>query len=117
MRLLIVAGMCALALGCTRATPDGVTSTEIERQFAAAHPDVPLDRVARFYARERDGSIRAIYLFANEGYDPIEGKAGQSTWTSPDDLPLVFDGGCSVINVNYDPVNRKLKSVYCNGVA
>jgi hypothetical protein len=113
--LLILLG---LAAACTPiADRDKALAAEIERQVAAAHPSLPMKRFARFYAHETDGSIRAVYLYANEGSEPILGKAGSVIWTTPDKLPVVYDGGCSVVTVTYDPGPKKLTGARCNGVA
>jgi hypothetical protein len=98
-----------------RASNDSATAAEIERKVIAAHPDLSMKRFAQFYARESSGTVTAVYLFANEGYQPPEGRAGQSTWTAPEKLPVVEDAGCAVITVKYDPSHQKLSSVACNG--
>jgi hypothetical protein len=92
-------------------------AAKIELLVVASHPDLSLKRFARFYAREGDSSITGIYLFANEGQQPIEGKAGEVTWTTPDKLPAVEDGGCSVVTVKYDLRHDRLTGVECNGDA
>jgi hypothetical protein len=92
-------------------------AADIERQVVAAHPDVHLERFARFYAHDGEGSVTAIYLFANEGHEPIIGKVGERRWTAREKLPLVNDGGCWVINVKYNVPRHQLVSVECNGVA
>lgn len=110
--------LVTLTSGCSRSNnADRVLATDIERQVATAHPDIAIERFARFYAHEQNGSVQAVYLFANEGYVPIAGKAGTSRWTTVDDLPVVYDGGCTVLNIRYDARNRKLLWVECNGDA
>ena len=29
--------------------------------------------------------------------------------------PMVLDGGCSVVNLTYDPARKKVTSLFCNG--
>lgn len=101
------------ACGSPRAS-DAATAAEIERQVVAAHPGITLKRYARFYAREADGSVSGRYLFANEGYEPPEGKAGRVAWTTAAKLPIVEDGGCAVITVRYDPDQKRLTAFECN---
>jgi hypothetical protein len=44
--------------------------------------------------------------------------ADQRRWVDDTDkLPLIMDGGCSVITVIYDPKAGEVKSAYCNGEA
>jgi hypothetical protein len=109
---------CALAgsFGCAPPVgSDRATAAEIERQVVAAHHGLSLDRYARFYAREADGSVRAIWLFADKGHEPMVGKAGQSVWTAPGKLPVVEDGGCAVLTIRYDAAHKRPASVECNG--
>mgnify|MGYP005821901355 FL=1 len=45
-------------------------------------------------------------------------KRGASRWfSSVDDLPYIFDGGCGFIEVVYDPAIDRIVSVQCNGYA
>jgi hypothetical protein len=36
---------------------------------------------------------------------------------SAHDLPIVFDGGCDIINIRYDVSKKRFIDVFCNGVA
>ncbi|RYY76307.1 MAG: hypothetical protein EOO52_01985 [Gammaproteobacteria bacterium] len=38
-------------------------------------------------------------------------------WIQPDSRPLMADGGCRVIHVEYDLINKKLIKTWCNGEA
>ena len=96
---------------------DNALATKIERKLIAKHPDIVLKRFARFYSHDSVGFVSAIYVFGNEGYEPIAGKAGQIYWVSPQNLPVVDDGGCSIINLSYHKWTGTLVSVACNGFA
>lgn len=96
---------------------DNVLSTAIEAQVIATHPEVELDRYARFYFHENEDYVIGTYLFANEASEPLEGRAGETYWVAPSDVPMVMDGGCSVFNVRYHLLTETLVSAFCNGDA
>jgi hypothetical protein len=118
LRNSAIIGACALIAACDFSkSSDSVLASKIERQAIAAHPDFDVARYARFYSHGNAGFVSGIYLFANEGYEPYYGKTGHSYWVSSSDLPIVDDGGCSVINVNYNSLTKTLISFTCNGDA
>ena len=44
--------------------------------------------------------------------------AGKSRWfDDPADIPTIFDGGCTVVNVEYDLTTRRVIATSCNGLA
>ena len=106
--------VASLGAGCAPAEDPEALAAEIERQVVATHPDFSMERFARFYARESDGSITGVYLFANEGRQPPEGKTGEVKWTTRDKLPVVYDGGCAVVTVRYHLERKRLAGAECN---
>jgi hypothetical protein len=63
-----------------------------------------------------DGSIREVPCPSLPKGDRV--LAGQRSWVgSTDQLPMIFDGGCSVLSLLYDPRSGELKEVECNGEA
>ncbi len=106
-----------MSVGCGQRGQNEALADEIERQVVATHPEVALERFARFYALETDGSVTGIYLFANEGHNPARGTVGERRWAAPGELPLVYDGGCALLTLKYDVRRRRLNSVECNGDA
>ena len=113
--LLLSLVAAATVGGCRQSLPEnGVLATRIERQVVASHPDVRLERYARFYAHGPNASIQAVYVYANVGYEPMYGRSGQTVWTTPAELPVISDGGCTVLNIEYDAVADALRSVRCN---
>ena len=107
--------------GCDSGVPPNghdQAMTEIEQEVRLPTTAFKLENYARYYAR--DGSrIIGVYITTvdpkNHHFDlPV----GQNRWVSEtDDLPVINDGGCSVITVSYDPGARKVESVTCNGEA
>lgn len=103
----------------------------------------PLRDYARFYAPRKGGAIIAIYsvpsppISANDRCDelrpdltsrPVECgslsaaswesvTANERRWVAERELPRINDGGCSVVNVVYDPRRQVVVSAACNGPA
>jgi hypothetical protein len=78
----------------------------------------PLNEYARYYALDGQKIVGTYTRFVdlkNSFYDlPI----GQRRWV--DDyrsLPLISDGGCTVVNVLYDDSTGQIEQAACNGVA
>lgn len=69
----------------------------------------PLASYARYYARQANGEIVAIYLRLG---DDAPGRR----WVSERDLPLVADGGCSVVTIIVES-SGTVRSATCNGEA
>ena len=102
--------------GCDHTSSAAETiASDIESKVLAKYPDVsPLDRWARFYASTPTGTVKAVYIYANEGVQPIAGRAGQREWVEPEALPEIYDGGCNVLTVEYGVEARALTSVACS---
>jgi hypothetical protein len=68
-------------------------------------------------------STRFYYGFYEDGHQVIHGEIlGEGSGRDmkihiAPTFPVIFDGGCSVINLSYDPVKRVVLSLRCNGVA
>ena len=83
----------------------------IERSVVLPRDAEPLEKYSRHYASVGDRThrvIRGIYLL------------GDSTGvfiTTAEKLPVAFDGGCSVIAVEYDALSGSFLEVSCNGDA
>ena len=115
----------AIAADPSTWTPDAAS---IQRLEASIHPgDYPkwgyagsppnLAGYSRYYAGyKRDGHR----MLAGEFVElTIEGEkpAGIHIVATPKNFPVIYDGGCSVINVLYDVDAARLVSLTCNGRA
>jgi hypothetical protein len=83
----------------------------IERSVVLPRGAEPLTKYSRHYASVGDEAhrvIRGIYLL---------GDGTGVVVTTADRLPVVFDGGCSVITVEYDALSSAFLEVSCNGDA
>jgi hypothetical protein len=145
MKLLLAAALLALfPTGSARDLRQTRLMDEIEMRVTLPKGARPLVQYARFYAEGRSGDIVGIYLLPVSPPDAgsscvqyRDGKtirlklkdcvrpksdleravAGTRTWLSrQDELPMIADGGCSVVTVAYRPSTRVLRA-FCNGVA
>jgi hypothetical protein len=75
------------------------------------------DKYARYYARAPDGSIIGLITVPLNAGDPKAWdnlEAGQRRWISDYLLiEAVFDGGCAVMRVRYDPYTRERAGPIC----
>ncbi len=106
----------AAAPGAAPVPPgDDEIAAQVESAVLARHRDIPLQRYARFYAHLPDGRVRAVYVFSNEGYPSTAGTPGEREWVDVARLPEIADGGCTVLNLEYDVRAGRLRSLDCNG--
>jgi hypothetical protein len=111
---LIFLALIALGAWWRILPADDILAARIERQVLSRRPDLGLDRYARFYAHGAHGSVWGVYVHSNVGYQPIVGRAGETVWTAPTDLPVISDGGCGVLILDYDAIADALRSFACS---
>lgn len=90
---------------------------EIESRVSLPSGARPLNEYARYYAYEH-GDVVAEY-WAPWKDDPLKDPkalaAGQRRWVHDTrDFPVVFEGGCSVVNITFEPARSRVKNVSCN---
>ena len=120
MRIWMLTMVCAvttLSSACQREPNDVLDiPVQIEAQVREQRPDLDLNRYARFYARET-GDISAVYVLGGTNHQGRNLGPGTITWVPVDGLPVIMDGGCSVVNVRYNEETKSEVSVFCNGDA
>ena len=57
-----------------------------------------------------NGIANGIYIKSDFGHGLIH-------VVKDSDLPIIMDGGCSIINIKFDLKNKKVLSAFCNGDA
>lgn len=99
---ILLAG-CAHDLGSTE---DQLMRT-IEQRVALPEGAAPLSRYRRHYAWSSGDpqAVEAVYT--------LGGKPDR-LWLSADDLPIVLDGGCSVITFKFEVARKAASNVRCN---
>ncbi|WP_242154433.1 hypothetical protein [Sphingomonas sp. BAUL-RG-20F-R05-02] len=88
-------------------------ASEIERTVVMPVGAHPIGAYTKDYALTGVGTVVGRY-----DLPPTRRPAAPGRWfDDPADIPKIFDGGCSVVNVEYDLTARKVLSVSCNGFA
>lgn len=143
MRTFLAVVPTYLVLGCT--APEEHQHDQlmdrVESQVTLPQGAGRLSEYARHYALDDKGNVVGVYVaghqssnsdetceevlenFATREVPCAESESaplpvGRRQWVGDTDgLPLVLDGGCSVITVSFDPKTDEVKSAICNGVA
>ena len=122
MKPFIVIPVLLLLAACSSAAEiqQRRTMEEIEKQVQLPAGAEKLEAYARYYAMDRNRVVgryiaRSLVDPENVYYDL---PAGQNRWIADHrNLPLISDGGCSVVDVVYDPAKQRVEQASCNGVA
>ena len=121
MRGLFVSALAlALIAGCadevaveeSATAPDehDVIMDQIEGAIELPPDASPLNQYRRHYAYD-DAKVVAVYLSLGAG-----GRDRQ--WhDNSSEFPMIFDGGCGVIHIVYDPRTEGFDEIFCNGEA
>lgn len=89
-------------------------AVEIERAVVMPERARPIDAYDRNYALTGVGTVVGRYQLASARRPP----AGRRRWfDDPADIPMIFYGGCSQVNVEYNLATRRVVTVSCNGLA
>lgn len=103
--------------GCAAAsetawTPSSAQIAEVEAHLTLPAGSQPMASYARlYYARFEHGHRELVGVFVLEIAPPGVHVVTQAK------APRVLDGGCSVVNLTYDPARKKVTSLFCNGDA
>lgn len=143
MRVTTPAVLCLVAsafTGCLEAGNDEIElEGQIEKTIVLPAGARTLGDYSRYYAKNPDGSVSAVYIIHPAGHFaavaracrevedspfpcPIADgevrlvKAGGSTWVEEAiDLPMMNDGGCMQVTFDYHPRDDKFGRLTCNG--
>lgn len=143
MKVVSVLSAMSLLTACN--TPENRQHDElmeaVESRVKLPDGAKPLSYYARHYALNDEGLVVGVYapgyrapgphqsceeLLENMTSRPVPCEedvgdrlpSGQRQWVANvNELPLIMDGGCSVITVIYDPKASMVKSTTCNGEA
>ena|SRR5215212_8111119 len=79
----------------------------IERSITLPPGAAPVAKYRRYYAWSRDdaGIVDAVYVLGGEP---------DNFWFPADDMPIVLDGGCTVISIEFSIATGEAISVRCN---
>ena len=81
---------------------------EIETGITLPDPRFKVADYTRYYRMDRN---KIIGVYIAHGMD-------ETVWVENDDqIPMMLDGGCSVVSFSYDPAKDDFDFIRCNGVA
>lgn len=87
---------------------------QIERQVRLPEGAGPLASYERSYAWQdrQDGYRKVLGVYLTP-----EGINRGRRWVAENELPLILDGGCSMITLTYDVATQRIEHIACNGEA
>ena len=140
MRAAVLAAVLVVLVLYTlfRGVPERWTVDRLEMRLASATVEgtdtVPVGAYARYYAEARPKAWnelgfttpppagtapppRGRTVIAGVLVRPADGETGGPgiRRVRANELPVIEDGGCSVVNVLYDPKEDELLGAWCNG--
>src|SRR5216683_1484350 len=96
--------------------PDRGTIDEIEAAIAMPAGAHPVAAYLRFYTGDRkDG--RPVVLGTFVLRDLLQRPAAPINIVKKADMPIILDGGCAVVNLEFDTQRKQVVSISCNGNA
>lgn len=118
MRLLIFLAISLVACSDVAERENVKMMQQVEKNLQLPRGVENLKYYARYYSKDKN-LIVAIYIkWAEPGNPYYDLPIGHRRWlNSHRDLPSISDGGCSIVNVVYDPKAPNEAEVFCNGVA
>ena len=109
LTLAVAVGFRALA--APEWAPELATISELEQAIHLPSGASPIELYTRYYAGVVKAGRRVTLGKYHLGGSSVVLVKGEG------DLPQVFDGGCNVINVEYDVDAHSFAAAFCNGVA
>lgn len=91
---------------------------QIEERLQLPKGAERLEQYARYYAPDKDRVVATFITVVDPTNRYYDLPVGQRRWLDDHrNLPAISDGGCSIVNVIYDPKTRSVPEAFCNGVA
>lgn len=89
-----------------------VTVAEMEKELRLPVGSYPLSSYDRFYAKDltQHGVIHGVFRHR-------VGRQGEVRIVPSSSLPVIFDGGCSIIRLRYSIATQQVDYIACNGDA
>ncbi|WP_454831483.1 hypothetical protein [Pseudoxanthomonas wuyuanensis] len=81
---------------------------ELERVLAMPEGASDLRGYTRYYSESSSGRLQGIFILDGDGGVHI---------VPPEKLPRIFDGGCSVVRLEYEMPTKQVVSISCAGSA
>lgn len=114
-----IAGAVALSLtACSNAAErqQRATMSHIEQKVNLPADAHQLNKYARYYATDGDRVLGMYITYVDPKNEYSNLPVGQQRWIKDSrNLPGINDGGCSVVNIWYNPSTKNVEKVFCNG--
>jgi len=92
-------------------TPTTQQISDVEARLTLPEGSKPLAVYARYYSGQ---IVLGHHMLVGEFVLGDEEPGVRVV--NPGKAPKILDGGCSVVNLNYDVEKRKVVEIFCNGV-
>jgi len=106
IKMLIIILISNYTVSCSKYSPNEQKLKNMENMVGIDNFRNP-DLYDRYYSVE-NGVATGIYIRSDR-------KNGTLRIVKKNDLPVVMDGGCSVINVEFELKSERVLSAFCNG--
>lgn len=119
MKRLLVLSTFSLAACSSAAERQHIELMEqVETRVQLPKGSERLDQYARYYATNGNRVVATYITLVDPKNRYYNLPMGQRRWLDDyRNLPAVSDGGCSIVNVVYDPKAPSVPEAFCNGVA
>ncbi len=117
-RTLVLSALLLASPSSAKDGPQNALMDRVERLAQMPKGSFQIDKYARYYAFGAHRRVIGVYITdvdpKNRSYDLAVGK---HRWVDvARNLPVIMDGGCSVVTVQFDLQTNRSKA-WCNGVA
>ncbi len=76
----------------------------------------PIASYSRYYAgAQKDGRPIVHGTFVLDGL--LKRPAAPINIVEEQDMPVILDGGCAIVNLQFDVQSKQVLSIFCNGEA
>lgn len=85
----------------------------VEAHLTLPEGSQPIGSYSRYYYGRTEHGHRVLVGTFVPGN--LDGASPGVHIVSPAKAPQILDGGCSVVNLVYDPAHKKVMALFCNG--
>jgi hypothetical protein len=117
-RLLIFSAFSLAACSSASDRRHDQLMQQVEERVRLPKSAEGLERHARYYVADGKRIVATYITLVDPENRYYNLPAGQRRWLDDHrNLPAISDGGCSIVNVLYDPKAPSSPEAFCNGVA
>lgn len=117
-RLLIFLACSLVACSSESERRHDLLMQQVEERVQLPKGAEKLERYARYYATDGNRIVATYITLVDSENRYYDLPVGQRRWVDDHrNMPAISDGGCSIVNVLYDPKATSSPEAFCNGVA